>query len=73
MTDTSDFYFKNYSEWRLALTERCNINLTPEYARSRITALKDTKDKSTKDFTSKYGEAYLHQVIKWFEQAEQDR
>ncbi len=70
MTDTTDFYFKNFAEWRQALTERCKINLTPEYARSRITALQDPQDKSTQEFKSLYGEAYLQQVIQWFEQAE---
>ena len=70
MTDTSDFYFQSFDEWRHALTVRCNIDLTPEYARARITALQDTTDKSTQDFTSVYGDAYRKQVIEWFEQAE---
>lgn len=70
MTDTTEFYFKNYMEWRQSLTERCKIDLTPEYARSRITALKDLSNRSTREFKSKYGDAYLQQVIQWFEQAE---
>ena len=73
MSDTSHFYFQNYDEWRLALTERCRIDLTPEYARSRIAALEDPKDSATQEFTAKYGEAYLRQVIEWFEQAAQGR
>lgn len=71
MTDTTEFYFQSFMEWRQALTERCNIKLTPEYARSRIAALQDPSDKVTQEFKSKYGEAYLQQVIKWFQQAEQ--
>ena len=70
MSDTSDFYFQNFADWRQAITERCNIDLTPEYARSRISALQDSADKTTQEFTAKYGEAYLNQVIQWFEQAE---
>ncbi|MEO1035851.1 MAG: hypothetical protein AAFX44_09860 [Pseudomonadota bacterium] len=73
MTDTSDFHFQSYAEWRQALTERCGINLTPDYARSRISALQDPKNPSTKEFTATYGQAYLQQVIQWFEQAERDR
>lgn len=69
MIDTTDFYFQNFAQWRQAITERCNIELTPEYASSRIAALKNPKDKSTQEFTAKYGEDYLKQVIKWFEQA----
>lgn len=70
MTNNTNFYFNSFAEWRQALTERCKINLTPEYARTRITALQDPSDRSTQEFTSLYGEAYLRQVIRWFEQAE---
>ena len=72
MADTNNFYLKSFAEWRHVLTENCKIKLTPEYARSRISALKDPLDKSTEEFKAKYGEAYLLQVIKWFEQAEQE-
>ena len=71
MTDTSGFHFQSYEEWRQALTERCKIKLTPDYARSRISALKDSKNPTTKEFTATYGPAYLQQVIEWFERAEQ--
>lgn len=70
MKDTTEFYFKDYQEWRHALTERCKIDLTPEYARARILALQDLSDRSTQEFKAKYGDAYLQQVIQWFEQAE---
>ncbi|MCC5844423.1 MAG: hypothetical protein JJU05_09245 [Verrucomicrobia bacterium] len=63
------FYFRTYTEWRQALTERCGISLTSAYARGRIQALRDTKDPTTAEFTRKYGEAYLQQVIRWFEQS----
>ena len=70
MTNANEFYFQSYAQWRQAITGRCNINLTPEYARLRITALQDPKDRSTQEFTAKYGQGYLQQVIQWFEQAE---
>lgn len=73
MDDPRNFYFQSYSEWRHALTEQCRIELTPEYARSRVAALQNAKDPATREFTEKYGEAYLQQVIQWFEQAEQQR
>ncbi len=72
MTDRSNFYFQSYTEWRHALTARCRINLTPEYARTRLKALRNPSDPLTRDFTAKYGNAYLEQVIQWFEQAEKD-
>ncbi|NQX88677.1 MAG: hypothetical protein HRT77_08425 [Halioglobus sp.] len=73
MNDSSSFYFQTYAEWRKAITERCKINLTPAYARSRIAALQNTADPTTQEFAAKFGDAYLRQVIQWFEQAEQQR
>ena len=70
MIDTTDFYFQSYSEWHKAITERCKIDLTPEYVRSRISVLQNSKDKSTQEFRLKYGETYLQQVIEWFKQAD---
>ncbi len=70
MAETSAFYFQSYEEWHHAITERCRIDLTPEYARSRLAALRDPADATTSEFTAKYGEAYLRQVIQWFEHAE---
>ena len=70
MIDTTDFYFQSYSEWHKAITERCKIDLTPEYVRSRISALQNPKDKSTQEFKLKYGEPYLQQVIEWFKHAD---
>ena len=70
MFDTKDFYFQSYSEWHKAITERCKIDLTPEYIRTRISALQNPKDKSTQEFRVKYGEQYLLQVIEWFRQAD---
>ena len=68
MPDNNHFYFQSFEQWRQALTEDCKINLTVDYARSRVAALKDLQDKSTQEFKAKYGEAYLEQVIRWFEQ-----
>lgn len=65
--NTTGFYFQTYTEWRDALTQRCNIKLTADYARSRIAALSDANDPHTQEFAAKYGEDYLKQVIEWFE------
>lgn len=69
MIDTSGFYFESYAEWRQAITVRCKIDLTPDYVSARLTALRNPADPSTQEFTAKYGDAYLQQVIQWFEQA----
>jgi len=62
--------FQSYHEWRHALTELAGIPLTREYARERIQALQNPQDSHTDDFRKQYGDAYLQQVIRWFEQAE---
>jgi len=61
--------FQTFSEWRHALTVRCGIHLTPEYARERIAALENPKDRHTAEFVKCYGDSYRLQVIAWFEQA----
>lgn len=66
----TDFYFQDYSEWRAAFGQRCNIQLTPEYAKIRLEALNDRSVPSTAEFVQKYGEEYLQQVIQWFERVE---
>ena len=70
MNSTSGFYFQSYAEWHQALTIRCGIKLTPDYVRKRIHALEDKSDPDTRAFAEKYGEAYLRQVIRWFQEAE---
>ena len=70
MSNNNDFYFQSYAQWRQAITQRCNIDLTPEYTSGRIAALRDANDPRTQEFTAKYGDAYLQQVIQWFEQAQ---
>ncbi|TQF71419.1 hypothetical protein [Pseudoalteromonas luteoviolacea] len=72
MLDTSNFYFQTYEQWRHAITVKCNINLTPEHARSRIVSLQNSNDRHTQEFSAKYGDAYLQQVIEWFARAEQE-
>lgn len=67
-TNTS-FYFSSYAQWYSAITTRCHIKVTPEYAQARISALLDLSDPHTREFKNMYGEDYLHQVVQWFETA----
>lgn len=70
MSQSDSYFFQNYTEWHEALTERAGIQLTGEYARTRIAALQNVNDPHTRDFTARYGDAYREQVIQWFEQAQ---
>lgn len=69
----TDFYFQDYQEWRDAITTRCNIKLTKDYSRSRIDALRNMDDATTKEFVAKYGADYVELVIQWFERAEKEQ
>ena len=71
MKESNNFYFKSYNEWHSAITGRCNLKLTREFTNSRIAALQDTNDPHTREFATKYGEAYLQQVIQWYQQSQQ--
>ena len=71
MKNNTGFYFTSYQEWHQAITIRCNIKLTPDYAEQRINALSNTSDPNTIEFVTKYGADYTNQVIQWFERAKQ--
>jgi hypothetical protein len=59
----------NYAEWRQCIEVSCGLRLTAEFIQERLAALRNPADAYTRAFTSKYGAAYLQQVISWYEQA----
>lgn len=61
--------FATYQEWRAAITGPCGLTLTKDYCETRIKALNDPAEPSTKSFTEAYGDDYRQLVISWFEQA----
>jgi hypothetical protein len=61
--------FSTYHEWRAAITGPCGLTLSANYCESRIKALNDPAEPSTKAFTEAYGDPYRELVISWFEQA----
>ena len=69
MNSPEPFYFTTYQQWYDAITTRCNIQITPNYAEQRIQALSNSKDPNTKEFVNKYGQGYTNQIIQWFERA----
>lgn len=61
--------FKDFPEWRQAITVRCGLTLSRDYCTERIAALRDDAVTSTQNFINTYGESYRDLVISWFEQA----
>ena len=64
--------FKNYDQWRAAITGPCGLTLSRAYCRERLAALADSTIPSTGAFLEAYGKNYLDQVCQWFEQAESE-
>jgi hypothetical protein len=63
---------QNFDEWRHCITVECGIPLTPEYVQERLATWRDGSCEETRRFRKRYGDAYLQQVIGWFEQAERE-
>jgi len=62
-------YFEDYREWHEAITGRCGLDLTSDYCRERIAALRGVRDESMIAFVKLYGTAYRDRVASWFERA----
>ena len=60
---------QTYEEWVKCITVGCKIDLTAQFAKERIEALRDSSDAHTKRYVGMYGEAYRDRVIGWFERS----
>ncbi len=60
---------RSYEEWRTCITVRCRIPLTRSFVETRMTELQDETHPGTREFRDRYGDAYLEQVVAWFETA----
>jgi hypothetical protein len=55
--------------WRYCIEYKCGLRLTPDYIQQRIGVLTDPLREETRRFARTYGNAYLAQVVAWFERA----
>jgi hypothetical protein len=60
---------QTYDEWKKCITQRCKIDLTPQYVAGRISIMSKPNIAETKKFKTLYGEPYLQIVLSWFRQA----
>lgn len=60
----------SYEQWHHCITVECGIKLTPDYVAERLTVWRQENLEETKRFRHFYGDAYLRQVVSWFERAE---
>jgi hypothetical protein len=63
---------RSYQQWRECITVRCGIALTKTYIASRLVELRDPSHPKTHEFCGKYGQAYLTQIVQWFETAQKE-
>lgn len=59
----------SYAEWRQCIEVSCGLRLTADFVQERLAALRNPAEGYTRAFASQYGQAYLQQVISWYEQA----
>jgi hypothetical protein len=59
----------SFYEWKNCIEKKCGLPLTPEFAVTRVAALRDIQNEHTREFTVLYGDAYRLKVISWFEQS----
>jgi len=62
----------SYAEFCYLITQRCGTVLSRIYCQERVTALRDDKNASTRDFAKAYGPQHHQQVIAWYEQASRE-
>ncbi len=60
---------ETYEQWHHCITVLCQQPLTPEFIATRIEALNNPRDYTTKKFVTLYGEQQRLKTLQWFEQA----
>ncbi len=58
----------DFSEWKDCIERRCNIPLTEDFAKKRLSIYNDNSNPETQRFVQLYGEEHLQNIISWFKQ-----
>lgn len=62
----------NYADWLRCITVDCGIQLTSTYVAERLHELTDAKHLKTVEFTRLYGQQHTQNVVRWFEQVQNE-
>ena len=57
---------RTFEDWRYCITEKCKIELTPDFARKRLETLKDASQQEAKVFIQHYGIIHWRNVVRWY-------
>lgn len=55
-----------FDEWKYCITEKCGIELTPDFARKRLKILQDLSMKETEVFIEHYGVPHWQNIVQWY-------
>jgi hypothetical protein len=55
-----------YEAWFHCITVKCQIALTPAFARERIAAMGDARSAEVAKFVQMYGEPHRARVVEWY-------
>ena len=66
--NTDEVIPTHYASWKHCITVHCGLSLTPELARTRITALENTAGEEAQRFIRCYGEEHYQRVLTWWRQ-----
>jgi len=66
---STEFIPTSYEQWHHCITVSCKQPLTPAFIESRIAALNNLKDHSTRRFIELYGEHQRQNTLAWFERS----
>jgi len=56
---------KTFEEWVVCITQKCKINLTKGFAKSRLSIYLDANHLETQRFVQLYGMEHLQNIISW--------
>ena len=56
-----------FEEWKNCIVNDCGINLTKEFAQSRLKVYTDEGNAETVKFKKLYGKVHLERIIHWLE------
>lgn len=57
-----------FEQWKHCIIEECKINLTKDFAQSRLRVYQNRNNPETQKFITLYGEQHLENIIKWLKQ-----
>lgn len=64
---------QTFEQWENCIVNDCNINLTEEFALTRLEVYNDPENPETQKFIVLYGTTHLQNIICWLKKIADDR